>query len=329
MADALYPWLASYWNELIQEQQQGRLPHALILSAVDGLGVNALVSQISQLLLCKTPENNRACQQCTSCQLFQAGTHPDLYYLSVEEKKTQISVEQVRALIAKLTEKAHQSGYRIAIVEPAHLMNKASANALLKTLEEPGDDTLLVLVTERLNALPATIRSRCRIMNISAPTEAEALDYVQEHHPDNTKTDRIAVRIAQNRPLQALEILNSGILQERQDFFAYLQGIRTQSLEPTTLYKNFKDKAKLMTFCDWLLDLQLDLEKYEAGVPVAELLNNDQQQLIHALERLSTEQRMQWHKALIEAKRLLLSSSNINPKLLLDNMLLNWIAFFR
>lgn len=329
MPKVIYPWLQSHWQELVKQHNQKRLPHAMIFAAPEGLGVLQLVSQLSQLLLCKNPVENSPCGQCTSCELLKAGSHPDLHSLTVEDKKTVITVDQVRDLIATLSETAHQSGYRIAVIQPAHLMNKASANALLKTLEEPGSDTLLILITERVSALPATVRSRCLIVNISAPSEEVALDFVQENYPDNTKTDLVAVRMAQNRPLQALEILKSGTMQERQDFFAYLQGLSNKRLEPTSLYNRFNDKNKLLVFCDWMLGLVSDCEKHQAGIEMSKLQNSDQHLLIEALDHITIEQRFQWHKSLLETKRVLLSSSNINPKLLLDDMLLNWIAFFR
>ena len=95
------------------------------------------------------------------------------------------------------------------------------------------------------------------------------------------------------------------------------------------MYGRFNDKDQLLIFCDWLLDLVVDCEKYQAGVAVSELQNSDQHRLIEQLAGLTIEQRAQWHKSLLETKRLLLSVSNITPKLLLDDMLLNWIAFFR
>jgi len=114
---------------------------------------------------------------------FAAGTQPDLHLVSrlVDDEGKQakeISVAQIRQLIATLQLSAHGQGWRIALIEPAEAMNANAANALLKTLEEPPGRTLIVLVTARPDRLPATIRSRCQRLDLRAPPSAQALAWL-------------------------------------------------------------------------------------------------------------------------------------------------------
>ncbi|MBS0358645.1 MAG: hypothetical protein JSS53_05200, partial [Proteobacteria bacterium] len=91
-----------------------------------------------------------------------AGTHPDFFLIQPEEEAKLIKIDQIRALIGSLSQTSHSGKFKIVIIEPAEAMNIASSNALLKTLEEPTDNTLILLVTHQVSLLPATVRSRCQ-----------------------------------------------------------------------------------------------------------------------------------------------------------------------
>jgi DNA polymerase-3 subunit delta' len=95
------------------------------------------------------------------------------------ETSTQIRIEQVRELGAELALTAHQGGYKVGILSPADSLNRFAANALLKTLEEPPGDTLLILVATQPSRLPATILSRCQRVRIRAPGRAEAVAWLE------------------------------------------------------------------------------------------------------------------------------------------------------
>ena len=329
MAETLYPWLNKVWQQLLELKQQQRLPHALLLVTQNGLGATNLSQHFLQAMLCQSPdEQGFACNECSDCSLFLAHTHPDMHHITPPEGKEIIGVDQVRSLIDVMNERAHQGGFRLALVEPADAMNKASANALLKTLEEPGQDTLLILVTNRVSSMLATVVSRCQTITVSAPSETDALDYVREHHPDNESVDRLAVRLAQNRPLLALQLLQDGSIHQRMEFFAYLTGLSEGKLEPIKLVER-SSKEQVLRYTDWLLELLLDVERYQQGVSLQSLLCEDQKHLLLALSEVSAPSRYSWQNSLLEYKRLLISSSNVNPQLIVEDMMIRWIAFFR
>jgi len=181
---ACLPWHEPALRELLA--QQDRLPHALLLTGPAGIGKAAFGQALAAALLCETPRNQKepACGRCPACGWLAAGTHPDLRRLSrhvddAGKVSADIRVEQFRALAEFLTVGAHRGARRVVLIDPADALNTVTANALLKTLEEPGAGLCFVLVTDRPDALPATIRSRCQVRSLPRPSIPAALTWLQ------------------------------------------------------------------------------------------------------------------------------------------------------
>jgi DNA polymerase-3 subunit delta' len=174
------PWLAGAWAAVAARAERGQLPHALLLAGAQGLGKGAFAENFVRARLCRQPRSGHACGQCRACSLLQAGTHPDrvLVTFEVNERthklRTEISVEQIRALSARLAMASQLGGWQIAVINPADAMNAAASNALLKTLEEPTAASLIMLIAEQPWRLPATIRSRCQRIDFAVPPRAQA-----------------------------------------------------------------------------------------------------------------------------------------------------------
>ncbi|GAA5187826.1 DNA polymerase III subunit delta' [Ferrimonas gelatinilytica] len=169
------PWLASPWQQWQRSRDTGRLGHALLLQGEEGLGKGRLAAEMAANLLC---EQGIHCGRCKGCRLLQSGHHPD--HILIQPEGLQIKVDTVRALIATLTGTAHQGGSRVVVIEQAERLNGASANALLKTLEEPMPGVYLILVSAIPSALPATIVSRCQRLNVPSATPAQLKTYLGE-----------------------------------------------------------------------------------------------------------------------------------------------------
>jgi DNA polymerase-3 subunit delta' len=136
--------------------------------------------------------------------LSRAGTHPDLHWLRRLEDKKSISVDQVRDTCDQLGMTSMRRGYRIAIVVPAQAMTVTAQNALLKTLEEPANRTLLVLVTARPSRLLATLRSRCQRIEIARPPRAVALEWLSREL--GGPAGEGLLEISDGAPLRALDL---------------------------------------------------------------------------------------------------------------------------
>jgi len=140
MADVL-PWQAELWRQLAGRTQHA---HAYLLHGPGGIGKRQLAEQLMALLLCQRPVDATACGECKACQLLAAHTHPDHYILEPEEVDKAIRVDQVRDLVGFVTQTAQLGGRKVILLEPAEAMNLNAANALLKSLEEPSGDTVLL-----------------------------------------------------------------------------------------------------------------------------------------------------------------------------------------
>jgi DNA polymerase-3 subunit delta' len=171
------PWLQPQQALLRAAFAAGRLAHALLIHEARGAGGDVLAAWTAQLVLCTA--SNPPCGECVGCPRAALAQHPDLITLKPIEDSRQIRIEQVRELCAELTLTSHQGGYKVAIVSPADALNRAAANALLKTLEEPTARTLLILVATQPSRLPATLLSRCQRIYIRTPPRSEAVAWLQ------------------------------------------------------------------------------------------------------------------------------------------------------
>lgn len=198
----IYPWQTEVWQHLNQDRK--RLPHALLLHGRAGIGKYDFARSLSQALLCtNNDQSGHACGKCPSCHWFNDESHPDFRLLSPEQetdaedetssvkktkKKTQISVAQIRELGSFLGLSSHQqSGLRIVLIHPAEALNLASANALLKMLEEPAPGVVFILVAHQLQRLLPTIISRCQKINMPIPDENQALAWLTAQGVQNPK----------------------------------------------------------------------------------------------------------------------------------------------
>ena len=198
----IYPWQAEIWQHLNQDIK--RLPHAILLHGRAGIGKYDFARYFSQSLLCASPNSHgEACDVCSSCGWFSENSHPDFRLLSPEQesdvddesmstkktkKKTQISVSKIRDLSGFLSLTSHRSnGLRIVLIHPAEALNIASANALLKMLEEPAEGVIFILVAHQLQRLLPTIISRCQKINMLIPDETQALAWLSEQGIKNAK----------------------------------------------------------------------------------------------------------------------------------------------
>lgn len=189
----IYPWQESLWQNLNQGRQ--KLHHAFLMHGRTGIGKYDFALSFSKALLCpNTDHGGHACGECASCRWFSDESHPDFRLISPEQdsgndeeaagtkktkKKTQISVTQIRELSDFLSLSSHQaSGMRIVLISPAESLNLASANALLKMLEEPAPGVIFILVAHQLQRLLPTIISRCQKINMPVPGEAQALAWL-------------------------------------------------------------------------------------------------------------------------------------------------------
>ncbi len=237
------PWHLDHWTRLQARRQRDALPHALLLCGPEGLGKRAFAWRFLRGLLCSEPVNGDACSRCRSCLLLLAGTHPDVVVLGFAARKdgvlrSEIVVDQVRELSARLALSSQFGGWQIALIDPADAMNPAAANALLKTLEEPAAQTMLLLLADAPWRLPQTIRSRCQRIEFHVPPAAEALAWLQG---EGVRDAVMALEAAGGNPGLARTWAQEGALDRRIEVRKDLAALAAGRGQPVEVVKRWLD----------------------------------------------------------------------------------------
>ena len=254
-AHIYYPWLQTYWEQLTRYLQQDRLPSALMLVGDDGIGLSSLAQSFAHRTICLSPtEDNIACGECESCLLFNAGNYPDFYHLVPEEGKDSIKVDAIRELSKSLALSSQYTKPRVVIIDPADAMLHQAANSLLKTLEEPSENTCLILIAHSLSSLPVTIRSRCQLVTVKEIELAQAQAWLNDLACE--ETDQY-LRLANGAPLLAYDLWKKDTLALEtaifNDFLALLKG-RLDPLIFAEKCVSLKDVPVLKWIMSWLND---------------------------------------------------------------------------
>jgi DNA polymerase-3 subunit delta' len=170
-------WLEAPMTSLAKAHAAQRMPHALLIHDAPGAGGPWLATWVARLMLC-TGAAPRPCGRCRACLQVQEGRHADLLSIGLVDDSQQIRIDQIRELVREFALTSHEGGYKVAILDPADALNPFAANALLKTLEEPTADTMLILVAVQPSRLPATIMSRCQRIRVRPPAREQSLAWL-------------------------------------------------------------------------------------------------------------------------------------------------------
>ncbi len=317
-----YNWQQSHWQRLGQQSQHHKLPHALLLSGPKGTGKHHFANALAYRLLCLSPITGEACGRCKGCGLNLSGTHPDLKILSPEGTSRFIKIDQVRQLTDFVSKTAQQGGKKLVIISPVEALNTNAANALLKNLEEPSGETVLLLVTHARSQVIATIRSRCQLVDFPIPAKHDSLSWLT---PLAVGQDpEYLLNCSGGAPLKALQLLNSDILEQRQKLVTSLQGLAQQQISALDCAAGVQASEPITVIENIIQWLQLGVkgalaEKVETG-------SEDEDRLIALLAAVDTPVVFRFMDKLNNTKRQLLGSSNPNKLLVLEELMMDWSA---
>jgi DNA polymerase-3 subunit delta' len=319
------PWQDEQWERLQQARRQERLPHALLFSGPRGVGKLRFALAFAQSLLCPESDDlGHPCGVCRHCQLLHAGSHPDMHRVGPdpESKSGEIKIDTIRDLTSGASLTAHSGGYKLVLVEPAHRMNTAAANSLLKTLEEPTRDTLIILLTDQPARLLPTIRSRCQQMLFQVPSQADSEAWLKQKISQGNGTTLLA--LASGAPLLALEMDDEALLASRERMLKQFLSLGGSAGDPIALADAWQGfDARLLL--EWLSGWVIDLLRLKSASQPPHLYNRDQAQALQDLaDKLNSEALHKYLRLVYEARSLL--DSNLNPQLVLEKLLIEWRA---
>ena len=244
----IYPWQQQIWQQLLGRLD--RLPHALLLLGPPGGGKTQFAHSFAARLLCEKATNaEEACGKCLPCGWFAAGNHPDFRLVQpggaeteeldegagegagkttsgaapAKRKSEQIRIDQIRALEDFLSVGTHRQGARIVLIQPAEAMNLATANALLKALEEPSASTLFLLVSGNDRRLLPTIRSRCQSIDFPKPDRTAALSWLRVNLPAKSAQVEALLAHVGGMPLAAVD--EAGMAERLEQFLTDVMAV--------------------------------------------------------------------------------------------------------
>jgi DNA polymerase-3 subunit delta' len=320
----LYPWLESPWQSLKSHIDSGRIPHALLMQGPAGLGKSALAALFARRLLCIEP-GEMPCGHCHSCHLFEAGTHPDYQCVDPEEPGKAIKVDAIRKLINDLSLKPQYGGYRVFVVDQAEQMNLSSANALLKTLEEPAEQTVILLITHRPSRLPPTILSRCQKLSIRAPRKEAAMHWLQRQYPGCAPD--VLLSASGGSPLQALALTETDVVERRQRVFHEFGGVSRRQLDPVSIAERWHGQSHEECL-NWMLSWVSDMVRLLMAPTAPRLSNADlEADLSQLAESFPIRNLMGFRDELLNFRHAL--GGQVNRQLLLEEALIGWSRLAR
>lgn len=315
-------WLNAAWDRIGQRIDSGRMPHAILLSGPAGIGKRAFAAALAERLLCSRESGSEACGHCRNCELQRAGTHPDFRMLQPEQVGKSILVGPVREVVDFVTVTPMISERRVIVLCPAESMNRNAANALLKTLEEPGAGVHLILVSHAPSLILPTVRSRCEQVALPTPAGDEALAWLQSRVPGGVDAAEL-LEAAGGAPLSALEQYEDGSWELRGQWLNGLAEMARGESSALELAESWSDGdlgQLLESLYLWAYAILRGLTDPDRIQPDRKLGG-----LASFLDgRIDLRDLYGFIDELIAARRAVLSGSNPNRQLLLENLLLAW-----
>ncbi|SHI72356.1 DNA polymerase III, delta prime subunit [Malonomonas rubra DSM 5091] len=309
-------------NILRRALQNQRVAHAYLFEGPDGIGKRLMALALARALLCAT---GKGCGTCAACRKVDHNNHPDVHLLDAEG--TTIKIDQIRALQQQLSLKPLEGEYRICLIDGAEHMNPAAANALLKTLEEPQPNTVIVLLSSRPEALLVTIRSRCQRLPFQRLPKQRLTEILADRLDLPETEAAVLAALSDGSFKKALGDNRELYLQQRRELLRSLLALSPGSTVP--LFKLAEtlnaEKEHLTEILDIFQAFFRDLLLLKNGRPETELVNLDMKEtLFRQLPQESTQSLLQKLDAL-DAGRYYLQR-NVNRQLAMEIMLMRMNA---
>ncbi|MCA9062004.1 MAG: DNA polymerase III subunit delta' [Planctomycetaceae bacterium] len=256
--------MVSKWTGLHSHEEQrqlfqrsiarGRLSHAYVLSGPDGIGKRQFARLLARSLFCRehSEDELECCGECRACRSFETNTWPDYLEIGVLPGKSEILISQLigsdasrgrEGLCYELSMAPQASERRIAVINDAHRMNEDSANALLKTLEEPPVNALILLICDQPESLLPTIRSRCQVVRFFPLSDQEVSQIlVQEEMVESPEAAKAVAELAEGSLTVAAQLLSSDLRSLKEQVIDELNHL--ERMNPVSIAKRVADEIE-------------------------------------------------------------------------------------
>lgn len=207
-----------------------RNPHAWLFCGPEGAGKGRTAVALALELNCQHSIDSPgyACGICASCKDLTSGLHPD--FIRIDPQKNEIRISQIRELCAILEKKPFRAHKRMVLIDSIEKMNPSAANAILKVLEEPPENTYFILTTQEPDRLLPTIRSRCQLLTFNALPRQVIEELLQKHHGMESEKAHLIAALCSGNMKRALSMAQPGWFQWREWIFQSIE--RMDRFEP-------------------------------------------------------------------------------------------------
>lgn len=313
--DQVYPWQEQVWETLT-----GRFPkigHGLLFYGKKGCGKHAFAQHFLSWVLCLNKQTHAACGECSSCLWLKSDTHPNYVYISTDEdnkkQNAKIKIEKIRELLPFVQQTV--DGWRVIVIEPAEALNIASANALLKTLEEPGEKVVIILLAEHYLKLPATIRSRLQHFALDRISLEQAQAYLQNHFTTaSTQQIQLLMNLSNQMPLQAMQLAEKDWLNRRAEFVQDWQKLVMQKSMPMQFATKWNKELNFQDFMEMFEYLLGDV----VAIKLQQTIKNTDLALNTLAEQYALEVLFSIYEGLQQSKRN--ADQNVQTNLMIDQL---------
>ena len=300
----------------------GRVAHAYLFSGPDGIGKRLMAMALARAIVCL---EQRGCGHCLACRKIDHQNHPDLHIL--EPDGNSIKIEQIRSFQRELNFKPLEAPRKICMIEQADTMTVGAANSLLKTLEEPRGDTLLILLSAQPNRLLETIRSRCQPLPFTRHPDSRIQAELEKQLGIDSTESHVLAALSEGSFKKAFGKDRELYLEQRRELLKTLTGLSSGSILPILDFAEQLaiDKTILPDILEIFQAFYRDVLMTLQGRSEEELVNLDLKDKIHRVSgRESVATVLAKLDALFEVRRQL--DRNVNRQLAMEVLLLKLAA---
>jgi len=294
----------------------GKTAQAYLFMGPPGIGKKLAAINFAKALNCLTASEEKPCDECASCKKIASSNHPDTFVIAPDKEGGSIKIEKIRQMIKDVSLKPYEGRKKIYIVDDASSMTQESANALLKTLEEPSAESVIILIAEKMNDMLKTIISRSQIVRF-LPMKADDIKKVlKDEHGLNDTSAHVIAHLSGGRLGHALSLKDEGLFDKR-------SGIMDALAKRSFFDSDFDTASKegLQEMLDlaltWYRDMLITKTKRHANPAELQLINIDRQKEISEESKYYTIENLENAiQNIISTKAFL--NQNANPKLVMS-----------
>lgn len=303
--------------------EKNRMAHAYIFDGEKGTGKKDVMTFFVKLLLCEDVKQSVPCETCRNCHLVDSGNHLNL--IQVEPDGASIKIDQIRDLISEMKMVGVEPGRKIYVIHHADKLNTASANMLLKFLEEPEGEVTAILLTEQIQSILPTIRSRCQHIKFSKVPRTILMEYLAENGVTHSMASTVSM--VTNELETAIQLANEEQFAHiRKTVLKLVEIVRKNVHEAMLIVHNdwipiFKEKEEFELALDLLLYAYRDIMAIKAN-PNAVITYPDYYQMLQEMALRTTYERLSVQMQAVLTARASLNR-NMNRTLLMEQLMLN------